>query len=203
MALPKRHFNEEQAQARRKQVLDAARACFARSGFRGASMAQISQAAGMSPGHIYNYFASKQDIVASLVAEDSDFRRKLIDGIVAQGGDVLQLLIDYVHLGVDHALRPEMVALNLEIMAEAARNPEIRAILEAQNASLRENFAAVIRSALSKEQLPDAVLAGRIETIHALFEGLNQCFVAFPALHREELLKGMRIALQALLRPER
>jgi AcrR family transcriptional regulator len=203
MALPKRHFNEEQAQARRKQVLDAARACFARSGFRGASMAQMSQAAGMSPGHIYNYFASKQDIVASLVAEDSDFRRKLIDGIVAQGGDVLQLLIDYVHLGVDHALRPEMVALNLEIMAEAARNPEIRAILEAQNASLRENFAAVIRSALSKEQLPDAVLAGRIETIHALFEGLNQCFVAFPALHREELLKGMRIALQALLRPER
>lgn len=203
MALPKRHFNEEQAQARRKQVLDAARACFARSGFRGASMAQISQAAGMSPGHIYNYFASKQDIVASLVAEDSDFHHKLIAEIVAQEGDVLQLLVDYVHVGVDHALAPDKVALNLEIMAEAARNPEIRAILEAQNATLRENFAAVIRSALSEEQLPDAVLSGRIETIHALFEGLNQCFVAYPGLNREELLKGMRIALQALLRPER
>ena len=42
----------ERAVLRRNQVLDAAAICFRNHGFHGASMAQISKTAGMSPGHI-------------------------------------------------------------------------------------------------------------------------------------------------------
>lgn len=41
-----------------QRILDAARACFVRHGFQGASMQQICAEAGMSPGALYRYFAS-------------------------------------------------------------------------------------------------------------------------------------------------
>ena len=43
---------QPRAEARKTQVLNAATECFRRQGFHGASMAQISKAAGMSVGHI-------------------------------------------------------------------------------------------------------------------------------------------------------
>ncbi|QYU68460.1 TetR/AcrR family transcriptional regulator [Leptolyngbya sp. 15MV] len=50
---------------RRRQILDAALRCFRESGFRGASVSDICKVAGMSPGHLYHYFPSKEAIVAS------------------------------------------------------------------------------------------------------------------------------------------
>jgi len=66
----KRHSDPERAQLRRNQVLEAAASCFRRSGFHGASMAEISKAAGMSAGHIYNYFDGKDAIIAAFVEQN-------------------------------------------------------------------------------------------------------------------------------------
>src|ERR1700761_4531515 len=60
------------ALARRKQVLEAAATCFRRHGFHACSMAQISAEAGMSVGHIYSYFPSKDAIIAAIVRADVD-----------------------------------------------------------------------------------------------------------------------------------
>ena len=40
-----------------QRILDAAKACFVRYGFQGASMQQICAEAGMSPGALYRYFS--------------------------------------------------------------------------------------------------------------------------------------------------
>ncbi len=56
-------------EARRLQVLDAARACFARSGFRGASMQEICAEAKMSPGALYRYFPTKEELLFTLMRE--------------------------------------------------------------------------------------------------------------------------------------
>ncbi len=44
---------------KRREILAAAGRCFARDGFRGASISQICAEAGISSGHLYHYFASK------------------------------------------------------------------------------------------------------------------------------------------------
>jgi AcrR family transcriptional regulator len=62
----------DRAAQRRHQVLDAAAICFRNHGFHGASMAQISKTAGMSPGHIYHYFDNKEAIIAAIVERDME-----------------------------------------------------------------------------------------------------------------------------------
>jgi AcrR family transcriptional regulator len=65
-------------QARRQQILDAAAACFVREGFHGTSIAKISKAAGMSPGHIYHFFESKEAIIGALVERKLDCSLEMV-----------------------------------------------------------------------------------------------------------------------------
>ena len=45
---------------RRSEILAAAQRCFVRSGFHGASMQDICNEAGMSPGNLYRYFPRRR-----------------------------------------------------------------------------------------------------------------------------------------------
>src|SRR5882757_6248468 len=56
--------------ARRDQILSAAVKCFVENGFHGSSMAELAKRAGMSVGHIYHYFESKDAIVEAIVDKD-------------------------------------------------------------------------------------------------------------------------------------
>jgi AcrR family transcriptional regulator len=52
--------------ARREEILDAARRVFAERGFRGTTIADIAEAAGIALGTVYLYFPSKDDLFAAL-----------------------------------------------------------------------------------------------------------------------------------------
>src|ERR1700716_2619680 len=54
-------------QARRHQIVTAARQCVVRHGFHAATMAEIALAAQMSVGQIYRYFPNKDAIVHAIV----------------------------------------------------------------------------------------------------------------------------------------
>ena len=57
------------ADARREPVLAAAREAFVELGLEGASLREIARRAGYTAGAIYGYFASKEDVDATLLAE--------------------------------------------------------------------------------------------------------------------------------------
>ena len=57
------------ADARRSLVLDAARAAFLELGLDGASMREIARRAGYTPGAIYSYYASKEEMYGALLGE--------------------------------------------------------------------------------------------------------------------------------------
>src|ERR1700710_454706 len=58
--------------ARRQQIVDAARARFAGHGFARTSMADIVEESGLSNGAIYRYFTSKDEIVIAVCEQASD-----------------------------------------------------------------------------------------------------------------------------------
>src|SRR3954453_19412064 len=60
--------NQRLREQQRANILDAAMRVFARSG-PSASMAEIAEAAGVSQGLAYRYFASKEEIYHALVAQ--------------------------------------------------------------------------------------------------------------------------------------
>jgi AcrR family transcriptional regulator len=55
--------------ARRELVLAAARSAFFELGLEGASMREIARRAGYTPGAIYSYFESKEEVYAALLHE--------------------------------------------------------------------------------------------------------------------------------------
>ena len=57
---------QEHLDARRQQIVDAARARFAAHGFARTSMADIVAESGLSTGAIYRYFTSKDEIVVAV-----------------------------------------------------------------------------------------------------------------------------------------
>jgi len=60
---------QEQAQRRREQLIEAALAVFARKGVDGASVKDIAAAAAVTPGLLYHYFDSKEDLAAAVLEE--------------------------------------------------------------------------------------------------------------------------------------
>lgn len=56
----------EQHEGKRQEILAAAHRCFLRNGLQGASISMICKEAGMSPGHLYHYFPSKEAIIEQM-----------------------------------------------------------------------------------------------------------------------------------------
>jgi len=65
-----RRANVQLQADRRDEILVAAQACFARAGFHQTSMQEICSEAQMSPGNLYRYFRSKEDIIAAIAERD-------------------------------------------------------------------------------------------------------------------------------------
>ncbi|MGB9377382.1 MAG: helix-turn-helix domain-containing protein, partial [Mycobacteriales bacterium] len=51
--------SQDHLDARRRQILDAARACFARHGYEGATVRRLEEEAGLSRGAIFHHFRDK------------------------------------------------------------------------------------------------------------------------------------------------
>lgn len=64
-------ISEKQRTARRDQILDAARGCFAEHGYDGATVVRLEEATGLSRGAIFNYFGSKEELFIELAVADS------------------------------------------------------------------------------------------------------------------------------------
>src|SRR6516165_12628 len=62
--------SQQYRDARRDQILDAARRCFLRDGFHATSMQDLFAEASLSSGAFYRYFASKDDVIIA-IAEDN------------------------------------------------------------------------------------------------------------------------------------
>jgi AcrR family transcriptional regulator len=87
---------QEQAQRRREQLLDAALTVFARKGVEGASVKDITAAAGVTPGLLYHYFDSKEDLAAAVLEErgfSAQLRALLMEHADQPATEVLPQLI--------------------------------------------------------------------------------------------------------------
>src|SRR4051812_23287347 len=62
----------EEESAKRRQIIDGARAVFLAQGFDAASMGEIARAAGVSKGTLYVYFKSKEDLFGAIVSLECD-----------------------------------------------------------------------------------------------------------------------------------
>jgi AcrR family transcriptional regulator len=186
------------AEARRQQIVDAASACARRSGFHGASMAEIAHAAGMSVGQIYRYFENKEAIIAAIVARDMAEMRDRYSELKDGDAPVLEAILTKCSNALDELYETERAALTLEVVAEAARNPKVGAILQAADAEEREMQQELLREVLPP-RCDQAERVARGEVISMLFEGMTMRGVNNPDGDRKAIARVLRSALRHLL----
>ncbi len=69
---------------RRALVLAAARSAFLELGLEGASLREIAKRAGYTPGAIYSYFSSKEEVYGALLGESLERLNAFVGSAVAQ-----------------------------------------------------------------------------------------------------------------------
>ena len=65
---------EAEDSAKRRQIIDGARAVFLSMGFDGASMGEIARAARVSKGTLYVYFKDKDELFKAIVEKECVFQ---------------------------------------------------------------------------------------------------------------------------------
>ena len=121
--------NDAYVEARRQQILEAARACFARQGFHQTSIKDICQEAGLSPGAVYRYFPSKEHIIAATCLGCQQESIDFIESAKSQGSTPLQILDFIVEHGfsmLDQKESREYTMMTIQLWSEALRSSEVK-----------------------------------------------------------------------------
>jgi len=188
-------LSKDALDARREEILKAAIRCFARRGIQATTMRDILNEVGLSTGAVYNYFRSKEDIIAAVVAHSSKATRDLLSGDrPVDGGamtfrDMIDVLLD--ELGsAHHDGRAKMTKM---IYSEAAVTPELLATVQRGRARIR---------ALAREQVarmkPATTPAQQAELVDFVFL-LYQGMVTEVALEESPNIDGMRKIIDLVL----
>lgn len=139
--------SEEYRAARRAQVLDAARRCFAADGFHQTSMDDVIRASGLSAGAVYQYFRSKDELIVAAAGEALAEIRATLDGLGERRADspakaVVEVLRTVPFIHVEGTVDVTRIALNG--WTEALRNPELHALVHDGYAAFRVQIAALL-----------------------------------------------------------
>ncbi len=195
-----RRRNPERTEARRQQVLEAAVTCFRKEGFRGASMADISATAGMSPGHIYHYFKNKEAIVEAIVDLDKQRVLEHIHDLKGQPN-----ILDALIAGLDCRLNEcqvDCAAFLLEIFAEATRNPIVGDLIRDRNAILDQHLQeALVIGQRQGSVATDIDLENITGLIAAMLYGLDLRMALRPDADRAGMALLQRQFLLRMLLP--
>jgi AcrR family transcriptional regulator len=178
----------ERALKQRERILEAARLCFVKRGFHGASIADIAHAADMSPGLMYRYFENKNAIIKAIIDRQLEFGRRALEEIKSPA-DLVQGVLNAIERWRSGSSDQMSAPLFLEISAEATRDPDIAATVEEADTLIRNHLLdAMQRATRSKAIYQDARRSdARILLFMSVVEGLAVRSCRDPHLDREML----------------
>lgn len=162
-------------EGRRRQILDAALRCFAREGFHRTSMQDIVDEAASSPGAIYRYFRSKEDIITAIASQRHAVERQMLGGAAA-GPASPQGLRELARRFLGRLSDPgeqEWRRITVQLWAEALRSERVMAAVREGRDEPLALLSAWIRRGQEAGAVPgdlDPLAAARVAV--AIFHGL-------------------------------
>jgi AcrR family transcriptional regulator len=118
---------EEHIEARRRQILDAALACFSRNGFHQTTINDICEEANLSAGAIYNYFDSKDSMIAECCTHGQTEIGAVFDGaqLLGTAREAIEKLAEVFIMGIASSEAQPASRLEVQLWSETLRNPEV------------------------------------------------------------------------------
>jgi len=186
-------YSKEHKQATRQRIIEAAGRRLKRDGIDGSGVAMLMADAGLTNGAFYAHFASKEDLVASTVADQLRTQYESLGAVAPGRAGVEQLVRAYLSPG--HRDNPEDGCPSAALLDEIARSTD------ATKQALTEGVLAFIDD-IAARLAPHDPLSARATTlsVYALLVGTLQLSRALADrdLADEVLAQGIHNALMAL-----
>jgi len=152
--------------------MDAAAACFCRQGFHHSTMQDICRQAELSPGAVYCYFESKEEIIESMLRERQGATAAIIEAVRGHGS-TLQVLDELSDVFFSNLENTQACALSVELWAEALRSPRIRELLLNELRNVSKPFIEIVRNAQERGEINPALDAeATAQVMISFFDGL-------------------------------
>lgn len=183
---------------RREQIIEAAREAFAANGYRGTTIALIAERTGLTDAGVLHHFASKEELLLTVLERRDAQGRERVDGAVAATGSFFGALLA---LCEENAATPGMVRLFTVMAAESidAAHPG-HALFYERYARMRANVVGELRAAQGRGEVADDIDPELVAPqIIAMFDGLQIQWLLDP--REVDMVAVMRDFLERLQRP--
>ena len=188
---------DQQAQ----RILDAAKSCFVRSGFQGASMQQICAEAGMSPGALYRYFPSKEAIVEAICEADRREDAEIFE-VVLSNPDVVEGVVIGAMAHIQHLHRTGAAPLFAEICAESMRNQAVESMCMKCMMQVQDMFRGYLGRAKARGEIdPPVELEVLLPALMAIAHGMAMSDLPSQGVPLAQLEVLVRASVVGMLRP--
>ena len=172
-------------EARRAQILEASAQVFARKGYRRATTKEIARAAGVSEGTIYNYFASKSDLLIGMLnfLTDKDGWEEKFTGVRSSDfrDSISKIFVERLLKGRTND------ALSSAVLSEVLIDPELRERFHGQRlVPLTAAFERYLGSVIESGQVRPLDVPLTVRVMFATFMGLQLLrLLGDPVLRKE------------------
>ena len=189
-------YGKDHKPATRQRIIETAGRRFKRDGIDGSGIATLMADAGLTNGAFYAHFTSKEDLVATAVADQLREQRASFRPQIPDRAGVEQFVREY--LSVAHRDNPQHGCPSAALLEEIGRCPD------ATKRAYTDGLLAVIDD-IAAHIAPHDPASARVKTlsVFAMMVGTLQLSraLADPQLADEVLEEGIQNAL-ALLRAE-
>jgi TetR/AcrR family transcriptional repressor of uid operon len=185
---------------KRREILVAAQRCFARDGFQGASTSEICKEAKISPGHLYHYFASKEDIIKAIAKMRLDIATTRYVRML-EGADAITALLSEVDSS-DMAHGRAKSSLFFTMMAEASRNPAVAKIMRENSRKIQKMLADYLRKGQASGQIDLTLDAESAATLLiSVFDGMHTLAIHDPKVDVDKTVDVLKALITRFLTP--
>lgn len=187
----------EYRDARRDQILSAARRCFLRDGFHATSMQDLFAEAGLSSGAVYRYFASKDDMIIAIAEENMRDVVAMVHDVASRqpGRAVGTVLADMIMILKARDAEFGLARLAVLAWSESLRNPALADRFADLFAQIRADLTEIVRNQQRAGNLPAEVPA---EAVAAVFLAIVPGSILQLATLGPAALDGIPAAAEAL-----
>ena len=189
--------SQQHRDARREQILSAARRCFLRDGFHATSMQDLFAEAGLSSGAVYGYFTGKDDVIIAIAEENMRDIVEMIHDVAVRrpGSSAGATMADALEILRAKDAETGLGGLAVLVWAEALRNPLLAEKFKTMLMQLRTGLAQLIADQQQSGELPRGVPA---DTLAGALLAVVPGFIVQLTMLGPAAVDGVPDALRAL-----
>ncbi|MDO5536840.1 MAG: TetR family transcriptional regulator [Desulfovibrionaceae bacterium] len=192
---------EDQVAQTRDRIIRAAAACFAEKGYSGCSMQDIAERAELSKGALYCHYKSKAELFRAMIAIEHGLGAERARR-AAEHPPYLDGIVGFLSECIRNSGFPMDHRLWIEVLAVAARDPEMKQAFVASEHASRAFFRGLLEKAARAGEIDGSLDLDAVSVwLYGLGDGLIARIADDPDFDFQKQFAVFETLVRRALRP--